>query len=274
MALTKILITVKTYPTISKKYDELVCTAGFLEDGTWIRLYPIQFRKKSYAEQYKKYQWIELDIVKNKSDFRPESYRPVSHDTPIEIIGEIPPDGDTWSERRKIVLKKVYTNLAELIAEAKNKSICTSLAVFKPTNIIDFTWAEEKEREWSRERLARFSQLNLFEPKNDKEFQVVRKLPYKFSFVFEDDAGQRSTLMIEDWETGELFWNCLYRKERDESLACADVRKKYFNDFANTKDLFFFLGTTQVHHYVAPNPFIIIGTFHPKKKVQLDLFDQ
>jgi len=51
MALTRILIAVKTYPAISKKYEELVCTAGFLEDGSWIRIYPIQFRKKSYAEQ-------------------------------------------------------------------------------------------------------------------------------------------------------------------------------------------------------------------------------
>jgi len=35
MALTKVLITVKTYPAISKKYKELVCTAGFREDGRW-----------------------------------------------------------------------------------------------------------------------------------------------------------------------------------------------------------------------------------------------
>ena len=27
----KVLITVKTYPSISEKYDELVCTAGFRE---------------------------------------------------------------------------------------------------------------------------------------------------------------------------------------------------------------------------------------------------
>ncbi|CAN5301166.1 hypothetical protein BH23BAC3_BH23BAC3_18800 [soil metagenome] len=27
----KILITVKTYPTLSGKYDELVCTAGFVK---------------------------------------------------------------------------------------------------------------------------------------------------------------------------------------------------------------------------------------------------
>ena len=80
MALTKVLIAVKTYPTLSAKYDELVCTAGFKEDGTWIRVYPIPFRKLDYASQYKKYDWIELDLVKNTSDFRPESYRPKTID--------------------------------------------------------------------------------------------------------------------------------------------------------------------------------------------------
>ena len=32
MAKAKVLITVKTYPTISEKYKELACTAGFRED--------------------------------------------------------------------------------------------------------------------------------------------------------------------------------------------------------------------------------------------------
>jgi len=41
----KVYIVVKTYPTISKKYSEIVCTAGILENGDWIRLYPIPFRK-------------------------------------------------------------------------------------------------------------------------------------------------------------------------------------------------------------------------------------
>ena len=41
----RVYITVKTYPTLSEKYDELVCTAGICEDGSWIRLYPLPFRK-------------------------------------------------------------------------------------------------------------------------------------------------------------------------------------------------------------------------------------
>jgi len=272
MALTKIFITVKTYPAISRKYEELVCTAGFREDGTWIRLYPVQFRKKSYAEQYKKYEWIEVDIVKNKSDFRPESYRPVSHDAPINIVGSIPADGKTWDARRQIVLKKVYTNLEKLIEEAKDKKICTSLAVFKPTEVIDFVWEEVKEREWSKERLVQFTQLNLFESANKKEFKVVRKFPYKFKFIFKDDAGQISRMMIEDWETCQLYWNQLRKYDGDEEKACQDVKNKYFNDFAKKKDLHFFLGTTQVNHYVGKNPFIIIGTFHPKIITQYKLF--
>lgn len=155
MPLTKVLIAVKTYPAISKKYEELVCTAGFREDGNWIRIYPIQFRKKPYEEQYSKYEWIELDLVKNTSDARPESYRPFSHNTPIKVIGKIAPDGNAWTERRKFVLNKVYTNLTLLVSEAKNKDICTSLAVFKPTKILDFIW-EEVEREWSEDKLAQF----------------------------------------------------------------------------------------------------------------------
>ncbi len=271
MAKTKVLITVKTYPAISKKYEELVCTAGFLEDGTWIRIYPIQFRKKSYNQQYSKYQWIELDLVKNKEDVRPESYRPVSHDTEINIVGEIKPDGNTWAERRPIVLKKVYDNLSQLIAEAKNKTICTSLAVFKPAKVIDFIW-EEVEREWSQDKIAQFQQLNLFQNVDDKKFEVVKKLPYKFSFIYEDIEGKRSKTMIEDWETGELYWNCLRRHDGNELKACQDVRKKYFDDFSMTKDLHFFLGTSKVHHFVGKNPFLIIGTFHPKKIEQLSLF--
>jgi len=105
MALTRVLITVKTYPTISSKYDELVCTAGFREDGTWIRIYLISFRKKSYNEQYRKYDWIELDLVKNEGDFRPESYRPYSHDTEIKIVGHID-TARNWADRKKNRFRK------------------------------------------------------------------------------------------------------------------------------------------------------------------------
>lgn len=270
MALTKVLIAVKTYPTLSAKYDELVCTAGFREDGTWIRIYPVPFRKKSYNEQYKKYDWIEVDLVKNDGDFRPESYRPHSHESELKIVGHIDTTHN-WKERKKICLGKIYYNLSELITEAKDKSVCTSLAVFKPTEIVDFV-AEAVERGWDKDKLAKLNQLNLFQTNAEGKFEVVQKLPYKFKFFFKDNQGTESRMMIEDWETGQLYWNCLARHGGNEQKAIADVKKKYFDDFSKTKDLYFFLGTTQLHHYKSLNPFIIIGTFHPKREIQAELF--
>ena len=78
--------------------------------------------------------------------------------------------------------------------------------------------------------------------------------------------------MIEDWETGMLFWNSLIKHRGDETKACEDVKKKYFDDFAKTKDYYFFLGTTKKYHKIAPNPFVIIGDFRPKYIKQENLF--
>jgi len=137
---------------------------------------------------------------------------------------------------------------------------------------LDFV-AEPVKKEWDKDKLAKLRQLNLFETSHEGKFEVVKKLPYKFSFVFKDNQGKKSNLMIEDWETGQLYWNCLARHEGNEQMAISDVRKKYFDDFAKTKDLYFFLGTTKLNHFRAPNPFIIIGTFHPKKEIQRDYFE-
>ena len=182
MALTKILIAVKTYPTSSSKYDELVCTAGFLEDGSWIRVYPIPFRKLEYDKQFSKYDWVEIDIEKNTSDFRMESYKPKSIETGFKIIDHLDTE-DCWKRRKEFALKNVHTNMTELIALAKDAIKYTSLAVFKPKEILDFK-IEKVEREWDKKKLenlkARAQQLDLFK-NSENPFEVVNKLPYKFS---------------------------------------------------------------------------------------------
>jgi hypothetical protein len=63
-----------------------------------------------------------------------------------------------------------------------------------------------------------------------------------------------------DWEVGALYWNCLHRAEGNEAEALAKVRIKYLDEFRQT-DLHFFLGTTQQFHFVAPNPWVIVGVF-------------
>lgn len=264
MAKTKVLIAVKTYPNLSVKYDELVCTAGFREDGSWIRIYPVQFRNLDYAKQYKKYQWIEIDLIKNTSDMRPESFKPYSCDT-IKILGKIGIENN-WHERKKFALKNVSEDLNDLIKKAHNNSL--SLAVFKPKEILKII-AEETENEYNEQKLnvilSKRRQLSLFDAENKNE--LPRKLPYKFSYSFIDINGKKSTLMIEDWEIGELYWNCL-KKYGNKQLAVEKVKEKYFDNFIK-KDLYLFLGTTLENHIKkAKNPFVIVGVFYPPKTEQ------
>jgi hypothetical protein len=262
MPLTKVLIAVKTYPTLSTKYDELVCTAGFTEAGEWIRIYPIQFRQLGYEAQYKKYEWIEIDLVKNTTDGRRESFRPVSLETQPTVLNRIGTE-HFWADRKNICLKNVYTNLTKLIADSKNKTKGISLATFKPTKIVDFIY-EPVEREWDKNKILAMQTNNLFDTERSTNLQIVKKLPYKFKYVFLDDEGKSSTQMIEDWEVAALYWNCM-KDHNDEKIACEKVKKKYFDAFTTKHDLYFFLGTTQAHHWTSKNPFLIIGTFHPLK---------
>ena len=277
MALTKVLITVKTYPTLSEKYDELVCTAGFKEDGSWIRIFPVPFRKLDYQNQYEKWQWIEIDLVKNTSDFRPESYRPTDLDKEIRILNKIDTKGD-WSERKQIIGNQIWYNMTELIAAAKDSKKGTSLAIVKPKELIDFVW-KPCDREWDKRKMdaviANKAQGSLFDEAETRlVFKVVKKLPYEFSYIFTTEDGKTRNIMIEDWELGALYWNCLAKAKGNEEVACKKVKEKYLDYMWHQRDIHFFMGTTKQFHHVAPNPFIIIGTFYPPKinSQQLSLF--
>ena len=272
----RILVTVKTYPTLSTKYGETVCTAGVREDGSWIRIYPVPFRRLEEREQYKKFDWIECNLIRNKRDPRPESFRPYDQGelSDLQPVGHVSPF-EKWSERRRIVLcrARVYDHLNEIIAAAKQNKI--SLCVFKPTNVSDFIW-EKEDREWDPIKLQKMresqSQFNLFQDNEwHKTFTLIPKLPYSFSYRFTDASGTESKQQILDWEIGALYWNCLKNANGNEAQALAKVRKKYFDTFLRT-DLHFFLGTTQQWHAVAPNPWTIIGVFPAPHDDRLRLF--
>jgi hypothetical protein len=270
----RILITVKTYPKPSGKYGELVCTAGLLEGEKWVRIYPVNYKFLSDDRKYGKYSWIELDLMRNLKDFRPESYRPEHGiDEDIKVIGKLGTEAQ-WAARKDYILKEVFTSMKELIKLAKSHQN-KSLAVYQPEEIIDFV-IEEDDREWRGKWLAQAKQGNFFEanPKNPgEERPLIQKLPYKYSYKF---IGQGDTkprkLSIEDWEIGALFWNCLKRTNGDEKAANILVQDKYFTTFREKKDLHLFLGTTLEHHGRSRNPFIIIGVFYPPKSAQVSMF--
>ena len=125
MSVERILITVKTYPTLSRTYGETVCTAGLREDGSWVRIYPVPFRRIEDLQQYHKYEWIECDLIGNaQKDKRPESRRPADLQT-LKRVGHIGTD-DRWRERRSLVLEKgeVFTVLQRKQPRGPACTIC------------------------------------------------------------------------------------------------------------------------------------------------------
>lgn len=275
MAKQKVLIAVTTYPMPSRSHDELVCTAGLLEDGSWIRIYPVPLSflldlKGNGVVQNVKYTWIELELRKRTDDFRPESHSPVNYDFRDLTVHERIDTKSNWFKRKEICLQNVYTNMATLIA-ASQKPKNVSLATFKPAKIIGLEW-EKVSSEWKDEWKDLRKQGDLFSDGKNPEI-LIPKLPYKFFYKFTDETGKVRRLMIEDWEIGALYFNCLRALEGNQEVALEKVKEQYEGNFIANKEVYFFLGTTKEWHTRrSKNPFVIIGVFYPKIELQTSMF--
>jgi hypothetical protein len=258
----KILLTVLTYPQPSVTYEENFCTAGFREDGSLIRIYPVAFSR--YNDLHK-YTYIELSIKKRrKGDFRPESFSPTDFNLKdMKVLNKISTENG-WSERKNLCLKNVYNDFDKLISDSKGpKNI--SLAVFKPKEILDFG-IKEISSDWKSSWLAKMDQLKLFDDGKNKI--RLEKIPYEFKYHFTDINNKIHKLQILDWEIGTLYRNCVKAENGNKEEALKKVKEKYFEDFTK-RDIYFFLGTTlEWHIRRARNPFVIIGIFYPPKTSQ------
>lgn len=252
MPTKRVLVVVKTYPHPSKRYQELVCTAGMLEDGTFIRLYPVDYRYRPSHQWFDKYQWIEVDVTRSSNDPRPESYRPKLDS--ITVLGEPLSTSNSWAERKNTVLSKPLKTMCELRAGYADDY--TSLGITKPYRITDLK-VKAVTREWKQSHKNALAQINLFDPQK----KPLQKIPFKFSYQFLcSDKCRGHNMRITDWELGALFLKEVMRLG-DEQKAVASVKQKFFEELCDpTKDTHFFVGTTLPH-----NSWIVLGVFYPKK---------
>lgn len=281
----QILITVMTYPTLSKNHFETVCTAGFRMDGSWIRIYPVPHRMLRLEGQqpYRKWQIIEVDLEKNPSDSRPESYHIRNIETLRILHDKIDHNKAEWKLRLSWLRKgkKIYDNMSEILDKTYSEKDRISLAVLKPTEFIGFEIEEEKNLENYNRRLEdirkRYKaeqqqlQLPLFGD-NEAErssFEFAKKIPYKFSYRFKTKDGKVRTMMIEDWEIGMLYLNCV--KDATPEIAISKVREKY-EGFIKKNDVYLLLGTQyKWHNMKAPDPYVIIGVVPVPKNIGASL---
>lgn len=250
---TKILVAVKTYPQLSTNHIETVCTAGMTEKGTWIRLYPIPFRLMDKKQKFQKYQWIEADIERDSRDPRHESHKLRSRIRPLQIIAT----NDAWKRRKQQVLRNVHTSLAELIAEARNVNLYTSLAVFKPARVLRFHVEKIVLPDEHRKKKRKLSK---------QQPNLADLVPYRFYYTFVDEAGKRSRLQITDWEIYQLCRKLMRKYGNRRMVIYQHLKAKYFYEMLAERDLYFFLGTTRHWHIRrSKNPFMIVGLFYPPK---------
>lgn len=275
MTKTKVLITVMTYPSLSKKHLETVCTAGLKEDGSWIRIYPVPHRllsSKYGKEPYHKWQWIEADLEKSSLDDRPESFH-IRDINSLRICGEdiLGKHGKriNWNLRRQTLLHqkmRIFDNMDELLVLTKRNEL--SLAVFKPRSVksVEFERKdikEEKIAEIKGKIESENNQLSLFDNVKALEasFKLAEQIPYNFKYVFTSADGKDRELTITDWELGNLYRKC--RDNHNEIKACQLVQEKYMS-LANSRDLYLLLGTQfEWHKKKAIDPYIIVGVFAP-----------
>jgi len=250
----KVLITAKTYPVPSRAYQELVCTAGVQPDGSFVRLYPIDYRYLRYWQSYRKYQWIEVEVEKHDRDPRKESCRPLRET--LRPIGKALGTQNKWAERKKYVLAKGTRSMEELYGLQEQEAV--SLGIVRPREIHDLV-AEEVDREWKREWKALFLQQRLFGPKQ----RPLERIPYRFSYRFACDDPRcrgKHEMMIEDWEVGQLFLQ-MRRKFGDERTAVQKVKDKFYGQMCASKiNTHFFVGTTLRY-----GTWVVLGVFWPQK---------
>lgn len=251
---TRVLITVMTYPHPSEKYEELICTAGISDRGEWVRLYPIDYRYRPREQQFRKYQWIDVELGPrgHKGDGRKESREPRLDS--ITLVGESIPATNGWEARREIIDRMPHHTVNELaqLYEADR----TSLGIVRPARVLDIE-ITPAEPHWKPKWQNLHQQLRLFgdPPK------PLRKIPFEFRYVFEcEDSEKPHRALITDWELGMLY---LHEEARlgSEQAAADSVKKKFFGEICRAdKDTRFYMGT--VYPY---NQWIVIGTFWPPK---------
>jgi hypothetical protein len=256
MSREKIFLTVLTYPMPSVSYEDSFCAAGFREDGSMIRLYPVPFKR--YKDLHK-FSIIGLDVVKRrKGDFRPESYSPKDfYLSDLSVLDRINTENN-WEKRKEKCLINIYSDFDKLI-EDSNAPVNKSLAVFKPKEIIGLL-IENDTPDWKPAWKQSMTQFKLFD---DAQKIPLEKIPFKFKYHFTDINNKSHKLQIFDWEIGVLYRKCLALAGGDKSSAIKKVKQKFFDEFLK-RDIYFFLGTTlEWHLRRSRNPFVIIGVFYP-----------
>lgn len=256
----RVLITVKTTPQPSKKYRDTVCTAGVRLDTavpSWIRLYPIPFRYLDSANQFRKYDVIELEVRRRAQDSRVESFTPDWES--MTRVGHL----DPWAPRVHALRELPTTSTCELQNGTRENHAGPSLGLGAVGDLSSLIikpnpgWSAEQSRKIDRG----IEQVDLFESGNAAlPLEAPRYLAwYRYRCAASGCAGHTGQIL--DWELTELQRHV--RHDADVE-ARRKIEKKFVEMmFAPERDTKLFLGNFE--RPTKRRNFSVLGVWYPKK---------
>jgi hypothetical protein len=173
----ELMVNCKTYPAVSTKYIETVCTGGVQADGQFVRLYPVPFRFLDAEEQYGRWDVIRVQAYRDAKDKRPESWH-LAPGMPITKIDRIDTERSRWEWMRKTV----HTSTQYMT----DNGITNGCVEIEP---IELYWKPDST-EWTPTQRAVINQGNLFATKQQFE-NISERVPWQFRLKFRERNSRR-----------------------------------------------------------------------------------
>jgi hypothetical protein len=255
----RLLVTVKAYPQPSKRYGETVCVAGVRIDTdipSWVRLYPVAYRDLDVADQFRKYQIVNLRAFRNVGDHRPESYKP---NIPSVKLGEVLPSTPGWQRRWKHLDPLAGQVTACGLLAQQGSDGAASLGMVKPRVITRVEVTLNPDFDEDRKRVAEIAaREHLF---STDARAALEPAPYKVTYYYRcanlGCAGHAQGVI--DWEAGAAARRWRMKGYPEDELPDR-LRNKFFTQMcASDRDTYFFLGNQQKR----PRVFMVLGVFWP-----------
>jgi hypothetical protein len=244
-----VLVNCKTYPAVSTKYTETVCTGGIARDGSFTRLYPIPFRFLDEEQQYDRWDVIRVPVYRDTKDQRPESWHIESGDR-IKIIDKIKSEQKRWEWMHK----SIYESTEKMEAAG----ITNGLVEIEPAELY---WKPEVKK-WSASQLQVLTQGNLFYTESQMQ-SLADRVPWQFKLRFKEKSTGR------EFDQKVLAWSYYqgYRRQLqnlgDEQAALTAVRDKVYQSIKNPdKAVFAIFGTHSLYKH-----WMISGLYHVPKTI-------
>lgn len=247
----ELMVNCKTYPSISQKYTETVCTGGIQKNGKFVRLYPVPFRFLDSEEQYDRWDVIRVPVYKDPRDPRPESWHLAG---PIKVLGKVTTEKKRWEWMKKAVHPSK--------ASMEEKGVTNGCVRIEPMEF----YAKRDNKKLTAKQRGVLQQGDFLAP-DKKKAAIADLVPWEFRLKFKEFGSS------EEEDKKVLAWSIYagYRRQlkmlKDEKAAVEAVKLKVEQSiFDPERTVFGIFGTHKVFKL-----WMISALYHlPTKIIKVD----